>query len=272
VWGHFRPVRFPLGTFLGAGAMPGATHHVKQVVANQPESFPATRWSVVIAGAEGTGRREALETLARAYWRPVYGFVRARRRLDEEAALDATQDFFLWLVSSDFLARANPERGRFRAFIKVALDRFLIDAHRASHTEKRGGSVRHVPLDLDQGVPEPADVDGRSPEDVLDDLWRRELIERALTRLGERLEAEGKGKQFKLFFEHSVAANDAPAPGYEELAARHGISRVDVSNWLVRTKARFREEVRRVILETVADATQLGDEMRWLFEDAGPDS
>jgi RNA polymerase sigma-70 factor (ECF subfamily) len=160
----------------------GAAADVSDTMDGAPAPFPETRWSLVLGGA-GQGRAAALEALARSYWRPVYGYARARRRLTHDDALDATQEFFLWIVSSGFLERADPTRGRFRAFVKVALDRFLIDLHRAAHTERRGGAASLLSLDAVPTGLEPADLDGRSPEDVLDDLWRRELLARALERL-----------------------------------------------------------------------------------------
>lgn len=226
--------------------------------------FPETRWSLVLGGV-GAGRAAAVEALARAYWRPVYGYARARRRLDHEAALDATQEFFLWMVSSGFLERADPARGRFRALVKVALDRFLVDLHRAASSEKRGGAASILSLDSVAIDLEPSDLDGRSPEDVLDDLWRRELIARALERLERRLTAEGRAKHFALFKDHYVDGADDGTRSYDTLAARHGVSRVDVSNWLMRTKVWFRDEVRKTVLETVSDANELGSELRWLF-------
>lgn len=247
-----------------------AARAVHVVVDSERAPFPETRWSLVLAGGAGDGRAAALEALARSYWRPVYGFVRARRRASHEDALDATQEFFLWMVSSEFLARADPARGRFRAFVKVALERFLVDLHRALRADKRGGGARFVPLDAgERGAPELADVGGKSPEEILDDLWRSELLERALARLEERLDAEGRAQQFAVFKDHFVDGDADTPQGYDALAERHGVSRVDVSNWLTRTRARFREEVRRAVLETVGDATDLGEELRWLFGDAG---
>ena len=248
-------------------AMSGPRDHVQNAMDGAHAPFPETRWSLVLGGA-GTGRAAALEALARAYWRPVYGYARARRRLDHEDALDATQEFFLWMVSSGFLERADPTRGRFRAFVKVALDRFLVDLHRAASSERRGGRASILSLDSDMPVGlEPADLDGRSPEDVLDDLWRQELITRALERLERRLTAVGRAKHFALFKDHYVDGRDDGVRSYDTLAARHGVSRVDVSNWLMRTKAWFRDEVRKAVLETVGDANDLGAELRWLFGD-----
>lgn len=236
-------------------------------MAERSEPFPETRWSLVLAGGEGDSRRAALEDLARAYWRPIHGYVVARRRLGAEDALDAAQGFFLWMLTSDFLARADPARGRFRGLVKVALERYLVDQHRAASAERRGGGRALLSLDgARESGAEPADVAGRSPEDVLDDLWRRELLQRALDRLEERLVREGRAKHFALFKEHYVDGQDDGDRSYEALASRHGISRVDVSNWLMRTKGWYRDEVRKAVLETVGDAAQLDAELQWLFD------
>jgi RNA polymerase sigma-70 factor (ECF subfamily) len=60
--------------------------------------FATTHWSVV-AAAGGRGTPEAaaaLEALCRAYWYPLYGFVR-RQGHNPEDAEDLTQQFFmLW--------------------------------------------------------------------------------------------------------------------------------------------------------------------------------
>src|SRR5688572_30850898 len=53
------------------------------------------------------------------------------------------------------------ERGRFRAFLKVALRRFAIDEQRAAAAAKRGGGERMESTDV-EGAPEPAD--GAQPD------------------------------------------------------------------------------------------------------------
>ncbi|MEZ6016880.1 MAG: sigma-70 family RNA polymerase sigma factor [Planctomycetota bacterium] len=241
-------------------------------MSHEPAPFPETRWSLVLAGGElgarSTSPRDAWEQLAQRYWRPVYGYIRARRRLSHEDTLDATQDFFLWMLSSGFLARADPTRGRFRGFVKVALERFLIDRHRATSRIDRGGDARILALDHgDMPELEAAAIEGRRPEDILDDLWRRQLVERALDRLRQRSAEEGRAHQFAVFRAHTLGDEDPP-PSYESLAERFGVSRVDVTNWLTRMRARFRSELRREVLETVGDARELDDELRWLLGEA----
>jgi RNA polymerase sigma-70 factor (ECF subfamily) len=223
--------------------------------------FPDTRWSLVLAGDRGL----ALEHLAAAYWRPIYGYVRAAWARDEAEALDATQGFFVRLVEGRLLERADRGRGRFRAYIRAALANFLTDEVRRTSAKGRGGGQRFVPLD-DAGALELPDTRGRPPEEALDELWRAEVLERAAHALREELVGEGKTKQWVLF--HDWFSSAEP-PGQAELAERHGISRVDVSNWLARSRARYREALIRVVRETGEDGRALADELEWLLGEVG---
>jgi hypothetical protein len=76
--------------------------------------FATTRWTVVLnANGDSEEGREALETLCRIYWFPVYALVR-RRGFDPETARDFTQSFFVHLLSKNALSKVRRERGRFR--------------------------------------------------------------------------------------------------------------------------------------------------------------
>ena len=82
--------------------------------------FPTTHWSrVVAAGDSGAPlAREALAELCRAYWFPLYAYIR-RRGHDPDRALDLTQDLFVRLLEKGVLAAADPARGRFRTFLRA---------------------------------------------------------------------------------------------------------------------------------------------------------
>ena len=96
--------------------------------AAQPKGgmFPKTHWSVVLHAGAGSESQvhAALESLCRQYWYPLYAFVRRQGRSHHEAE-DCTQEFLARLLASDGVARARPERGRFRSFLLVALRNFL---------------------------------------------------------------------------------------------------------------------------------------------------
>src|SRR5215475_9112450 len=88
--------------------------------------FATTRWSVVLAAGqtETPETRGAKETLCRAYWYPLYAYVR-RRGHDEHSAKDLTQEFFARLLARNDFARLDRERGKFRAFLLASMNHFL---------------------------------------------------------------------------------------------------------------------------------------------------
>ena len=88
--------------------------------------FVTTHWSLVVsAGRNDTPHaRNALEKLCRAYWFPIYAFVR-RQGHGPHDAQDLTQEFFARLLEKKQLAGADPAKGRFRSFLLASLKHFL---------------------------------------------------------------------------------------------------------------------------------------------------
>jgi RNA polymerase sigma-70 factor (ECF subfamily) len=227
-----------------------------------PQSdFPSTRWSRILA----PGGARDLEVLARAYWRPMRSYLAARLRCRDDEADDQVQEAFAWLLATDLLGKADPARGRFRGFLKAALANFATEQWRRAHAQKRGGGAAIGDLDA---VAEPADARARSPDDALDLAWRRELLEAAQVRLQAELEAGGRSVHWSLFRERFLG--DGEVPDHATLAARHGITRTDVSNWLDHGKRRYRAILRALVADTVASDAELEDELRWLFGSAPP--
>src|SRR5882672_3695873 len=113
----------------------------------QPGIFATTRWSVILAagGASTPAMREALERLCRAYWFPLYGFVRSKG-FSQFDAEDLTQEFFARFIASDALRTVSEERGRFRAFLLASLNHFLGNEWDRLRAQKRGGG--QIPLSL----------------------------------------------------------------------------------------------------------------------------
>ena len=75
--------------------------------------FLTTRWSVVLAarGDAATEVRTALETLCRAYWYPLYAYLRRMGQPPHDAE-DLVQEFFARLLEKEWLLAADPEKGR----------------------------------------------------------------------------------------------------------------------------------------------------------------
>jgi len=227
-------------------------------------TFPSTRWSRFARADDGAIPRQDLEFLFEAYHRPIAAWIRHRwRGLRDDEAADATQDFCLWILSSGFLEKASRERGRFRGFVKTALDRWMIDRHRATTANRRGGGVRTLPIGADVAEEvEPVDPRARTPDDLLDREWRRELVARALDAVRLELEATGRRVYFDVFHAWFLSGENVD---HRALAERHGLQRHDVSNYLRVCKQRYRARLRAMVQETVWDEEALAMELGWLF-------
>ncbi|MBI2931265.1 MAG: sigma-70 family RNA polymerase sigma factor [Planctomycetes bacterium] len=229
--------------------------------------FPSTHWSLLLDArtTDVAKRRRVAETLAGSYWKPIYTYIRVRWAKSNEDAKDLTQGFFLWMIESDLLSRADPRRGRLRGLLKSALDHYLSNDERRQATLKRGGEQPVLRLGDSFEVPDPA---GRAPDAVLVESWKSEMLARALALLEQGYRREGKVVHFEVF--RSYYMSDPGEINYKEVAERYRITSVDVSNYLMDAKRRFRAVLTDVVAETVRTEQDLADEMKDLFGESPP--
>jgi len=232
-----------------------------------PREFATTHWSLVVAAqpneASRTRARDALEQLCRAYWYPLYAFVRYRGYSPDDAQ-DLTQSFFVRILETSGLASADPERGRFRSYLLGAMKHFLANEWHRARAQKRGGGV--TVLDWDALDPEaryalePAQA--TDPETAFDREWARESIARAMDKLRAEWEARGKGA----LFEALKGSLTGEEPARRETAARLQMTEGAVKTAVHRLRQRYRELLRAEIAETVADPAEVEVEMRHLVD------
>src|SRR5512136_1456838 len=110
--------------------------------------FATTHWSVVMAAGKDHSAQaaEALEHLCRAYWYPLYAFVR-RHVSEAHDAEDLTQEFFARFLAKEYFGRADPALGRFRSFLLACLKNFLPEQQRQARRLKRGGGHTTISWD-----------------------------------------------------------------------------------------------------------------------------
>ena len=246
------------------------SEHEGEVPMNAPAkagSFPTTHWSVVLhAGANNAPQaRDALETLCRQYWYPLYSFVRRQGRTHHEAE-DCTQEFLSRLLAAGGLARARPERGRFRTFLLTSLRNFLSNEwHRATAT-KRGGGQQLLSFDGQdadtQFALEPADP-RLTPEQAFDRNWARGLIDRAFNDLRLEYKRDGRGAVFDALA--PLAWGKCPGTTLPDQAAQLGMSTHAFTVALHRLRRRLGERLRAEVAETVADGADIDAELRHLI-------
>jgi RNA polymerase sigma-70 factor (ECF subfamily) len=231
-----------------------------------PRHFATTRWSVVLAAAdlrESTGRT-ALETLCRAYWLPVYDYVR-RRGHNAIDAEDLTQEFFATLLDKQYLDSADPNRGRFRSFLLTMVNRFLSKQYEKDQAQKRGGGKRALSIDAEYGEEryrlQPAS--GKTPEQLFERQWALTVLDESLARLRESYFREGKTELFESLKPLLIPA--AVAPLYAELGARAGLSEGAVKMAVQRLRQRYRDMLHQEIVATLDARDDLHDELNRLM-------
>src|SRR5262245_46152997 len=103
-----------------------------------PGRFATTHWSMIVAARDGetAQAKAALAELCRAYWYPLYAYIRHQGHPADRAE-DLTQEFFARLLEKDALASVGQEKGRFRSFLLAACRHFLANQHDHDHARKR---------------------------------------------------------------------------------------------------------------------------------------
>src|SRR5262245_11926461 len=236
-----------------------------------PGAFATTRWSILLSGA-GLGSRDreihkALAELCQIYWRPIFLFI-TRRGYSPEDAEDLTQDFFVRILSGDWLQKADPARGRFRSLLLKSLQNFLNDAVDRSNSRKRGGHISFISWDVwIAEAPSQLSLgwEARSSwpaERLFDAAWAATMVQRALRRLCEECERKGRRQVFELLSTYLSAERDDLS--YATLARRLHVSESLVRKLVYRMRQRFRMLLREEVRQTVADPADVDGELRHL--------
>jgi len=225
--------------------------------------FPATHWSVVLAASQTAEPQAAaaLDQLCRAYWYPLYVYVRSSGHTHENAQ-DLTQEFFARLLAKHYLSAVHPERGRFRWFLLSAVKRFLINEQERASAAKRGGTSPHIPFDGEKAEERYRldAADQSTPDKLFDRAWATNLIQTTYQRLEEEYALEGKMRLFERLrvFLSGDRADLTCAEAGAELGMTEGAVKVAVH----RLRRRYRDLLREQVAQTVHSAADLEEELR----------
>ncbi len=228
-------------------------------------SFATTRWTIVLsAGDPGSPQAAtALEMLCRAYWYPLYAYVRRRGHSPPDAQ-DLTQEFFSQLLEHHWIARADRHQGRFRSFLLMALKRFLANEWDKVKTVKRGGRAQRVPLPLDAAetryTQEPVDLS--TAEQVFEKRWALALLESVLGDLREEYVHDGKAALFDTLKPCLIGSRELQP--YAAIAAELEMTEGAVKVAVCRLRERYRGRLREEIAHTVASPAEVDEELRHL--------
>lgn len=225
----------------------------------------------MVVAAGGAGRepdRAALETLCTAYWYPIYVYARKAGR-DADEARDLTQGFFTYLIERNAVGVADPDRGSFRAFLKVAFDHFAANERRKEKAQKRGAGATPLPLDFDTAETRFAQVAGyaEGPEAAFERQWARALLLRALAQLETEMTESGDAHRFRRLSPLLTGTDDGAS--YARLSRDLEMAESAVKVAVHRMRKRFGQLLREEVAQTVQAENRVDAELRHVLEVLG---
>lgn len=230
-----------------------------------PRIFATTHWSVVIRAGEGTseGSHRAMETLCRAYWYPIYVYVR-RRGYGPEDAQDLTQEFFAQLISKEHLRLADSNKGKFRSFLLATLNFFLAREWSRAHRQKRGGHYKFISLDEQlaeqryQFEPHASD----SPEKNFQRQWALTVLRQTMNALERECAETGKTTLFEEV--KQLLSGERDGVSYTAISQRLSMTEGAVRVAVHRLRQRYGELLRAEVSQTIGANGAVEDELRCL--------
>jgi len=208
--------------------------------------FRTTPWQQLILQRRSrrSERKRAASEIYQIYWRPLYCLL-LRRGFNRDDAQDLTQTFLIRFIGGHAIARADPQKGRFRDYLVGALEHFLRDQRDFEQALKRGGGLTKVSLD----DPESGVLDFETAADAArfglrhDAAWAARLLTSALDYLEVRYVRTGRGELFRLLKPHLIGG-DEKRRSYWKLALRLRRPPATLRKDVERMRSQLREIVR----------------------------
>ncbi len=187
------------------------------------------------SGNDDAEAQAALAELCKIYWRPVFAFIC---------------------------------RQGFRSLLLKALQRFLQDEADKRSSRKRGGDLHFVSWDdwmaeapSHLSIPQ-RESDNWSPERIFDVRWAATVVERALRQLGDECEKRGRRRIFDVL--SGCLAAERQDVSYATFARILGLEETAVKSLVYRLRDRYRRLLREEVAQTVWEAKEIDDELRYL--------
>ena len=228
--------------------------------------FPQTSiWAEFHSGDDREVRAQRhLELMAAAFWKPIYLYLRRSWNRSDADAKDLTQEFLVHVQEQRLLGRFDREKGNFRGYLKRCLKSFLGTARRDAGRLKRGGGQPLMPLTEEIAGALPAA--GPGPEEEFDREWTRELVNRGLADLENRLKATGKSVYFEVLRLYTMG-DSAERPSYGEVSRKLGISETQVTNYLHAARQALRATLIELVRKYVVDDAGIHEELASILGD-----
>ena len=242
-------------------------------------AFLTTHWSLLeAAGSEQeTDDKALIGLLLERYWKPVYCYLR-RHGYGNEDAKDLTQGFFHEIVlGHNLIETADKSKGRFRTYLLVSLDRYLIKVRQKQQAQKRIPQENLVPFNVMGDAELPSVITELNPDESFNYTWVSILLEQVLEQVENQCHRDGLSTHWYLFSERilePILAAQSP-PSLDELCRKHQVEdSAKASNMIITVKRRFATVLQKHLRNLVASDEQVReefDEIRRYFPNIAQD-
>jgi RNA polymerase sigma factor (sigma-70 family) len=242
----------------------GVWNHGERGGFSGTELFPTTLWSDIHL-ARGH-LKPALARLCERYREPLFVYLQ-RRGLDYHAASDLVQGFFEHLLEREFLARLEPGKGRFRAFLVQSMRNYLSDQQTRAAAQKRGGRAPHMPLTgliADRACNGLRGNHSAAPDKEYERAWAHAVLRNALANLRTE-QGEQRKESLPVETLEPLMYCDPDAPSYVELSLRLGVAPCTLRMQAYRLRLRLAFWIREELRQTLANGDEVEDELRYLI-------
>jgi RNA polymerase sigma factor (sigma-70 family) len=231
--------------------------------------FPGTRLSLLqdVTSEDDARRRLGWDRLVTAYWRPVYKHLRLRLSKSDEDAQDLTQGFFAAAMERDFFLGFDPDRGRFRTFLRTCVDRFASNQDRGARALRRGGDRLPLPFDFAELEREMRELPMSSPassDAAFEREWRRGVFARALHALEVQCQTAGRERRFEVFRRYDLS-DSAERPRYDDVALALGLTVSVVTNEIFQARQALRAILVGILQDETATQREFEDDLESLL-------
>ena len=234
-------------------------------------TFGATCWTVIeaIGSNDDAQSRAMVGDFLKAYWKPVYCYLR-HKDYNSEKAKDLTQGFFHEIVlGRGLIQRADRAKGRFRTLLLRALDRYLVSMHRKETAQKRIPQEKLISLEDSTFGELPEEAGKLDSDEVFHYTWVCELLDRMLEEVEAECRQIGMEVHWDMFNDrvlHPILASAEPL-SLDELCRKYGIHETTkASRMIFAVKRRFQAAAKRLLRESVASEQEIDEEMLELMK------
>lgn len=226
-----------------------------------------TPWTDILQAQQGDPalRAKCLEMLVEKYHEPIRQFIQAALNIHQPSRVDdLVQGYFLEKFLRDsnrkaFFDTFDPAKGRLRNYLMATVKHYIFDQRDKGETDVSYSAFAKVHPDP-LGGDRPDKASG-TPEDVFYRAWARQIVDEAIEAFRLECLDHGKKDYFDVFVRH-VLDHDAPGkPSHEDTAKALGMTVKRVENCLANAKNNFNKTLRTIVRATVADDSQVEQEM-----------